>query len=134
MKESVRENFLEKDCNCAEAVLRILNEEYRLGIEEEAFKLVSGFGGGCGCGITCGALAGCVAALGRILVEERAHVTPGFKETCGEFCRRFESELGGINCADLKPRYFRESIRCAELLNAAVDCFDCFTAEKGWKP
>lgn len=129
MNQSVQKYFLEGDFNCAEATLRILNEAYDLHIPEESFHLVSAFGGGCGCGMLCGALAGSLAALGAIKVEERAHVTPGFKETCAAFCSRFASELGATNCADLRPRYFQEDVRCAQLLEKTVACFDRFIQE-----
>lgn len=124
MDNQVQTYFLEKDYNCAEAVLHILNDRYCLGLSDEDYHLVSGFGGGCGCGHICGALAGCMAALGRLKVETRAHVTPNFKENCAGLYSRFEQTLGAADCAELKPRYFKEGIRCAELLEIAVAEFD----------
>ena len=50
--------FIEKDNNCAETMLRALNDEYQLGIPDDSVKLVGGFGGGMGCGKACGALCG----------------------------------------------------------------------------
>lgn len=130
MNPSVQHYFLEKDNNCAEAMLRILKDIYDLDISEDSVKLVSAFGGGCGCGMLCGALAGSLAALGVIKVEERAHVTPGFKETCAAFCARFAAELGDTNCAELRPRYFQENVRCSEVLEKTLSCFEAFLAEK----
>ena len=42
----LRRYYLEKDYNCAETILRAANEEYHLGLNEDSFRLVSGFGGG----------------------------------------------------------------------------------------
>lgn len=131
MKENVRGYFLEKDFNCAETTLRVINDRYGLGLKEEDFKLVSGFGAGCGYGIICGALAGGIAAMGAMMVPQRAHATPGFKECCGEYCKRFEETLGSTACCDLRPKYFREDIRCAEAIEAAAECFESFAREKG---
>lgn len=129
-KEKIQEAFLTQDRNCAEAILCVMNEQYHLNLTPEDYKLVSGFGGGCGCGLICGALAGCLSAWGKMRVEDRGHATPGFKESCGELCRIFEKELGGVNCADLRPRYFEEDIRCLHLLEKAADCFENFAEEK----
>ena len=37
--------FIEKDNNCAETMLRALNDEYQLGIPDDSVKLVGGFEG-----------------------------------------------------------------------------------------
>lgn len=126
MDAKVTEYFLEKDYNCAEATLHILNDRYNLGLREQDYMLLSGFGAGCGYGLICGALAGCMGAMGKLLVTERAHVTPDFKETCGRFCECFEERLGGTACAELRPRYFSGEIRCARLLDAATAAFDVY--------
>lgn len=132
LKENVREYFLNQDFNCAETTLRILNDQFQLGLGEEDFKLVSGFGAGCGHGIICGALAGAIAAIGRMMVPQRAHATPNFKETCGEYCQRFEDCLGSSSCCELRPKYFKDDIRCTEAIEAAAECFEAFAREKGW--
>ena len=49
-RDRIYEYFIEKDNNCAEAMLRALNDEYCLGIPDDSVKLVGGFGGGMGCG------------------------------------------------------------------------------------
>lgn len=131
MKNEIQHYFLEKDFNCAETTLHILNDRYNLQIPEEQFRLVSGFGGGCGCGMICGVLAGMLAATGKLMITERAHVTPMFKETCAELCAQFAQTVGSTDCAQLRPQYFREEIRCSELLEKAIPCFEAFVKEKG---
>ena len=49
-------DFLDGNYNCAEVVLLWADERYGLGIPAEDVRLVSGFGGGMGCGENCGAL------------------------------------------------------------------------------
>ena len=109
---SIREIFLDGNYNCAEAVLLWANERYGLNVAPEDVRLVSGFGGGLGCGENCGALLGAMAALSKVLVEDRAHTTPGFREACAGLVDRFRRDLGSIECAELKERYRRPDIRC----------------------
>lgn len=123
MKERIHHYYIEQDMNCAESILHVLNDQYSLGLSETDFKLVSGFGGGCGCGKLCGALAECVAALGCRMVTDRAHNTPGFREACAALCAAFETALGNTECAALRPQYFQEGLRCTTVLESAAECF-----------
>lgn len=123
MEKEIENYYLKNDNNCAEAVLKILNERYDLGIKEEEAFLLSGFGGGCGCGKLCGALAGCIAALGHEKVSTRAHATEGFREACANLCQSFEDALGSTECKEIRPRYFEEGIRCGKVLEKALECY-----------
>ena len=80
MRDMVENYYLEKDYNCAETTLHIINDTYHLGLSDEDFKLVGAYGGGFGCGITCGALAGAMAALGKLTICQRAPATDGFRD------------------------------------------------------
>lgn len=122
--KEIENYYLTQDFNCGEATLRILNDRYGLGLQEADFHLVSGFGGGCGCGVLCGALAASIAALGSRKVAQRAHITPGFKEDCAALCAQFSQCVGSTDCAQIRPRYFRDGTRCASVLQAALDSFD----------
>ena len=117
---TVREIFLERDYNCAEAVLLWADEKYGLQVAAEDVRLVSGFGGGLGCAENCGALLGALAALSRALVRERAHATPGFKEACAGLVDRFRGELGSIECVELKEQYRRPDVRCLYVVERAA--------------
>ena len=75
LRDRVKEYYLEKDYNCAETTLHCINDEYGLGLTDEQIKLASGFGAGMGCGQTCGVLCAGIAALGKLLVDQRAHNT-----------------------------------------------------------
>ena len=126
---TIRELFLDTDHNCAEAVLLWANERYGLHIAPEDVKLVSGFGGGLGCGENCGALLGAVAALSKVLVQERAHATPGFREACAGLVDLFRADLGSIECTDLKEKYRRPDVRCLFVVErAAAVLDDCLRA------
>lgn len=124
LKERAAAYYLEQDYNCAEAVLRAANDEYRLGLDEKAMKLAGGFGGGLGCGETCGALCGAVAALSAAMIEVRAHATPGLKEACAAYVAKFRETLGSLDCRDIKERYREEGRRCARAVEAAASLLE----------
>lgn len=117
---TVREIFLDGNYNCAEAVLLWANQRYGLGVASEDIRLVSGFGGGMGCGENCGALLGAMAALSKVLVKDKAHVTPAFKEACAELVGRFRADLGSIECTELKEKYRRPDVRCLFVVERAA--------------
>lgn len=128
---TIREYFIDNNYNCSETILRYANDKYGLGISGDALKLVSGFGGGCGCGKICGVLAGSVAVIGVLTVKEKSHEGTLCKTLCGEFCARFAEAFGGSDCAVLKPVYFKEDVRCLHLIEKGAVLLDEFIAEKG---
>lgn len=126
---TILEIFLDKDYNCAEAVLLWADERYGLGVAPEDVKLVSGFGGGLGCGENCGALLGAMAALSKALVRDRGHATPGFKEACAGLTDRFRADLGSIRCTELKEKYRRPDVRCLYVVERAAAILDKYMQE-----
>ena len=131
---TIREIFLDGNYNCAEAVLLWADERYGLNVAPEDIRLVSGFGGGMGCGENCGALLGAMAALSKILVKDRAHTTPGFKEACTGLVDRFREDLGGIECTDLKEKYRRPDVRCLYVVERAAAILDEYRQALEEKP
>ena len=117
---TVQEIFLDGNYNCAEAVLLWANERYGLHVAPADVRLVSGFGGGLGCGENCGALLGAMAALSKVLVADRAHLTPGFREACAGLVGRFRADLGSIECEALKEKYRRPDVRCLYVVERAA--------------
>ncbi len=89
--------------NCAQAIVRIYGPEYGLSALD-ALKVSCGFGGGMRRGDTCGAVTGALMVLGlrygpKDVTETSAKNDVYPKVT--EFCSRFESRCGYINCRDL---------------------------------
>ena len=113
----------EKKMNCAETVLKMLNEKHHLNLQKEELKLISGFGGGI-CGDMCGALCGALAALGKFYVFDCAHKTDHFVETCHDFVRFFEKKMGGLTCTQLYEKYANKEGSCLETVVRALDVYD----------
>jgi C_GCAxxG_C_C family probable redox protein len=106
----------EHDLNCAETILWGANAVYDLGLDRNALRLASGFGGGMGIESTCGALTGAVMVLGRLFTRDRGHQSPRVKELCIRFLEAYRARMGSIDCAPLKARYRSEELKCREVV------------------
>lgn len=134
LKNRAYEYFITKDHNCAETSLLAASDEYGLDIGPEEMKLVSAFGGGMGCGKICGVLAGSMAALGKLAVNGRAHATQDFDSLCAGLCEAFKAGLGSTECAELKPMYRNDEVRCLKTVELGLDVFEAYAKEKGLVP
>ena len=134
LKNRAYEYFITKDQNCAETALLAASDEYGLDIGPEEMKLVSAFGGGMGCGKLCGVLAGSMAALGKLAVNGRAHATQDFDSLCAGLCEAFKAGLGSTECAELKPMYRNDEVRCLKTVELGLDVFEAYAKEKGLVP
>jgi len=89
---------------CSESVLLGVCEELGIKVDDRVIPRIGRlFAGGIGrTGSVCGAVAGGVIALG-LVVEPGETMEEGLAAmgVAKEFRRRFESEMGGINCRDL---------------------------------
>ena len=121
--------FITQNKNCSETTLLSISDEYGLHLTEADMILVSGFGGGIGCGALCGVVAGCVAALGKMTVTGCAHETAGFGDLCAALHQRLETELGGTQCASLKPMYRTDTERCLKTVEKGLEIFEAFVKE-----
>ncbi len=111
--EMLRNLYLEKGYNCAEATLMTMGDQLGLDICEEDVKLIGAFGGGMGCGEACGALCASIAVIGLLEIKGKAHDTPQLKGDCAEFVCRFREKMGGsVNCRDIKERNTIPGQRC----------------------
>jgi C_GCAxxG_C_C family probable redox protein len=124
----------EHDLNCAEAMLYAANDVYRLGLTRETLHAVAGFGGGMAIEETCGALAGAVAVMGILLVEDRAHESERLKESVKDFFRQYEKQMGTINCKLLKDQYREEDpVKCRVIVREAAKLLEEILADAGIK-
>ncbi len=118
--KAVEKYYLDQGYNCAESVLRAANDQYGLGLSEEALCTAGGFGGGMGCGSACGALCGAIQALGAAMLTGRAADCPGFRDKCAGYYRAFEQALGSAMCSELK----KPGVRCAAVVDKAYELLE----------
>lgn len=115
---------IKEDYNCAERILAGANRVYNLGIDANAVKLSSGFGGGMAVGSLCGAVASAIMVLGILFVEKRAHQSPEIKDLTQEFLDTYKKEMGDVNCLFLKDKYFNEETKCRKIIEKAAQILD----------
>jgi C_GCAxxG_C_C family probable redox protein len=121
-KNRVKELYLNEGLNCSEAIWIALNEadldEERLNF---GMKLAGVFGGGIGCGSTCGIVGGAVLTIGRWLGRELGEPrNPDLPDYASEFCNWFNENYNSQDCCDLKhPTEHKE--KCAAMLVETVE-------------
>ncbi len=120
----------DRDFNCAEKILYGANEAYQLGLNKEALKLSSGFGGGMAIEGTCGALTASIMVLGRLFVKDNAHESTRIKELTKELFEEYRKAMGDIDCAPLKAKYRTEAIGCRDVIFKAAEILDGMIARE----
>jgi C_GCAxxG_C_C family probable redox protein len=102
LAEKVRE-ILKKSGNCAQTSFAVLQEEF--GLEgEQILKALTPFPGIALRGETCGAVIGCLMALGLVFGRDDLGDFRGYIRSlpsARRFCTRFEEENGGTACAGI---------------------------------
>lgn len=112
--------------NCAEAMVRVFNEEYSLGLDEKALKMFSAFGGGMYSGRECGYFVAGAAILGIIYGnKEIPYGNPVLKKKVALWSVKFKERFSEINCRELKGRYGT----CSDLGLIAIEEFDRYIQE-----
>jgi C_GCAxxG_C_C family probable redox protein len=94
---------LAKCGNCAQASFAVLNQEFDLD-GEKVLKALTPFPGIALRGETCGAVIGCLMALGLVFGRDELDDWTGYigsLPSARRFCRRFEEEHGSVACVTI---------------------------------
>lgn len=114
MHISAKKYYLEKNYNCAETILRLSNDEFKLGIDESILKIMAGFGGGMYKESTCGVVTCGIAALSLILPDKKNLETAVLN---------YQSQISQIfssnECSNIKPLHREELNRCLNVIDKA---------------
>lgn len=124
-------NYYKNGYNCAEALIMAGNDACELGLDEKTVKVMAAFGGGCGCGHLCGALAGALGTISALTVEGKAHDTPNFGPIRAEFMAKYEEKLGSHMCNDLKAKYRTDADACLKTCELTAELLAEYLTEKG---
>jgi len=90
--------------NCAQTSFISLKEQFDLEDCDGILKALTPFPGIALRGETCGAVMGCLMAIGLVYGREKLDDWPGYLASlrpARRFCRRFEQQLGSTMCADI---------------------------------
>jgi C_GCAxxG_C_C family probable redox protein len=114
------ERYLQISGNCAQTSFIALQEQFGLD-NGSILKALTGFPGIALRGETCGAVVGCLMALGLVYGRERLDDWEGYRRALRhsrKFCRGFEKELGGTMCGDIVESIFGKRYNLANPVEA----------------
>lgn len=120
----------EEGLNCAEKILYGANEVYKLGLNKEALKVASGFGGGMGIESVCGAITGSIMVLGCIFADENTPKIKKTRELSKKYFAKYEVEMGYIDCTPLKKEYRTEEKKCGDVILKSAEILDDIIREE----
>jgi C_GCAxxG_C_C family probable redox protein len=119
--------------NCAQTTFLSLSEQFDL--EAEAIlKALTPFPGIALRGETCGAVTGCLMALGLIHGRDRENLNDwqaylNSLPPARKFCRQFEKELGSTMCGDIVEAEFGKRYNLADPFEA-MEWMNCGALER----
>ena len=128
LKERATYYYIEENKNCAVAMFQAANDVYGLGLTEDTAALFTGFGGGMGYGITCGALSGAIGAIGakyKGMDRETSHAL------CTGLVEKFKEKLacGSVDCSVIAAQYKVPETRCLKAVLLGAEALEEFIAE-----
>lgn len=106
--------FYKEGYNCAESIVKALNEERNLNIP---VSVATPFGGGMAVGSTCGAITGAIIALGAIKGRESAEEANEARNLSKEIMNKIKEDYGTFNCIELK----KNGVSCSEIIEYAYE-------------
>ncbi|MCY6355599.1 C-GCAxxG-C-C family (seleno)protein [Clostridium sp. ZS2-4] len=101
--------FYKEGYNCAESIIKALNEEKNLNIP---VSVATPFGGGMAVGSTCGAITGAMIAVGAIKGRDSAEESNQVRTISKEVMNKIKEDYGTFNCIELK----KNGVSCTEII------------------
>lgn len=130
--EDLHQQYIEEKLSCSERTFLAVRSIIHTEVPPETVALLTGFGGGIGGthASVCGAVSGCVAAIGLIYgrrhpaTESSARAYEVARDFFGQFKSRFGSEVCGALIGDLLKRNAFDSEerrnRCVQYTRHAI--------------
>lgn len=95
--------------NCAESIIKALNDENGLDIPISA---ASPFGGGMTVGATCGAITGALIAIGTLKGRKSNEEANETRSLTKKVMNKVKEKYGTYECIELK----KQKVSCAEII------------------
>ncbi len=114
-------NTLARCGNCAQTSFAVLQDEFDLDAGQ-ILKALTPFPGIALRGETCGAVVGCLMALGLVFGRDDLNDWSGYLASlppARRFCRRFEKEHGSTVCASILEAKLGRSFNLADVTEAS---------------
>lgn len=106
--------FHKEGYNCAESIVKAINEEKGLNIP---VSIASPFGGGMTVGATCGAIAGTLMAIGALKGRESGKEANATRKLTKELINKVKEKYGTFECLELK----KNGVSCDEIIEYSYD-------------
>ncbi len=110
--------------NCAEVILNASNDYYKLGLDNQALKMIVPFGGGMVVQKDCGLLTGGVAVIGAMFTEDKPSENLKLKRITKRWVEEFEKEFKDTNCKTIKDVNLAENEGCNRLKLVAAEILE----------
>lgn len=139
IRNKAEEYFRNGDFLCSEAIVKVIKDEFRLPISDEAIAMASGFPvgmGGSGC--TCGAIAGGIMALGMVFgrTEAKDSKIQKIMDLANELHDTFKDRHGCLCCRVLtrgmelgSPEHMKQCV--AFIGEVAAEAAEIIKRERG---
>ena len=108
MLEQRVEMMMQKTHHCAQSAFYALSEQFGLG-GNEVLKALTPLPGLGETGSTCGAMTGCLMAMGLVFGRDQIDDWDAYRSALkpsNSFCRSFVQELGSDQCCQIQQKYF----------------------------
>lgn len=106
--------FYNEGYNCAESIIKAINEEKNLDIP---VSIGTPFGGGMAVGSSCGAVTGALVALGAMKGRKEPTDPNTARERAKKMINQIKEKYGTFQCAELK----KKGVSCAEIIEYTHD-------------
>ncbi|MDF2884478.1 MAG: hypothetical protein K0R54_5045 [Clostridiaceae bacterium] len=106
--------FHKEGYNCAESIVKAINEEKGLNIP---VSIASPFGGGMTVGATCGAITGTLMAIGAVKGRETGKEANETRKLTKELINKVKEKYGTFECLELK----KNGVSCDEIIEYSYD-------------
>ena len=129
-------NYFKQGYNCCEAIVEAFRKEGGVNIDDNAFRLCSGFGGGIGhARDLCGAVTGSVMVINTLIGRDKPADKPlgEIYPITYDFHERFKEKFGSCKCGDVMVYDFntKEHLKsCIKLVNQTAQLLAEFLEEK----
>jgi C_GCAxxG_C_C family probable redox protein len=106
--------FHKEGYNCAESIVKAINEEKKLNIP---VAIASSFGAGMTVGTTCGAISGALMVLGAVKGRETSKEQNASRLVAKEVMKKISEKYGTFECRELK----KKGVSCDEIIEYAYE-------------
>ncbi len=114
MLKEIALTYYNQGYNCAETIVLAANDAYHLNLDAASIRLFAAFGGGLQCGDLCGCLTAAAGVLSALYVPTKAHDVKELRSYTQLLVREFERQMGARKCSDIKPKLYKNEIRCKD--------------------